>query len=98
MMPRALLASALALPMWANPVLAQPPAISINFSTGGGGVGGAGPFDLATTDMAGVVPLPNWNNIPSANGGPSPLNNALGASTTATVTIAGMNNAWSIAG
>jgi hypothetical protein len=73
--------------------------ISINFNGQGPGSPGArpGPYDLAPTDVAGVVAVPNWNNVPSDNlATPVALNSSTGAATGATVAVSGMNNAWSL--
>ena len=58
--------------------------ISINFNGQGTGSPGArpGPYDLAPTDVAGVLPVPNWNNVPSAaTTTPITLNSSAGAAT-----------------
>jgi hypothetical protein len=75
------------------------PVISINFNGQGPGSPGArpGPFDLAPTDVAGALAVPNWNNVGSDNATSAPLNTSAGAATTATVSVSGMNNAWSLA-
>jgi hypothetical protein len=73
--------------------------ISINFNGQGPGGPAArpGPFNLAPTDVAGVVAVPNWNNVPSDNlATPVALNSSTGAATGATVAVSGMNNAWSL--
>src|SRR5438876_4785422 len=55
---------------------------------------------LASTDVAGVVPQPNWNNVddannfsPAENGTTGPLVDSIGAATTVTLTFAA-NDSW----
>ena len=54
--------------------------ISVNFT--GGGNGGRGLDAMAPGDIAGVVPLSNYNNMDTGNGGAT-LNDSTGAATTA---------------
>jgi hypothetical protein len=72
--------------------------ISINFDGSGPGSPGTrpGPYDLAPTEVAGALPVANWNNALSQNGTTSNLILATGAATTASVTVSGSNNAWSL--
>jgi hypothetical protein len=97
MMPRALLAAALAVTVWAAPVAAQAlPNVSINFFDPGTGPNPGA--NLAPTDVAGVTPLANWNNVSAANGGPTGnLMTSAGTSfANLSVTIANSPNTWSI--
>ena len=59
--------------------------ISVDFV---GGTGTNQPGNMAPSEVAGVVPVPNWNNATSANGGPLALVDSTGAATPATVTWA----------
>jgi hypothetical protein len=74
-------------------------AISVNFS-GGPPLGAFDPptaFALNPTDVAGVVPVANWNNAPSRTGTINNLVSSTGAATTASVTWA-VNGTFQVAG
>ena len=58
------------------------PPIGLNFLGGRGGVPGSA---LAPTDVAGVIPQANWNNLPGPSGNDVPLLDATGAPTGAVV-------------
>ncbi len=85
--------------LFAGPASAQP-MISVNFvaPTGGNNPG----ISLAPTDVAGVVPLPNWNNVNAPTGGVADITTganlvrSTGTATTASVSVTGSPNAWSI--
>lgn len=49
-------------------------------------IGNASGSSLATTDVAGVVPQDDWNNMAGTNAAPVVLNDDTGAATTATLT------------
>jgi hypothetical protein len=74
-------------------VLAE--SIGINFIGGGGGPGNdaADVRSLAPTDVAGVVPSRNWNNLTGFNATQGGLLNGSGATTSASVTWA-TNGVW----
>jgi len=73
-------------------------AISVNYD-----VTGTSTPALATTDVAGVVPVANWNNLLAANIG-QPFNYGMtyvddsGANTTLTVSGSGSGDSWNTAG
>src|SRR5262245_7110140 len=71
----------------------QTAAVSINFTATGGPNPGA---NLQPSEVAGFVPLANWNNVDASNATTSNLINHTGASTGVSVTIAGSTNSWSI--
>jgi hypothetical protein len=75
------------------PAIAQQVAISINFVATGGPNPGA---NLNATDVAGVAPRANWNNVSAANGTTGNLVTSTGAATSVSVTISGSPNDWSI--
>lgn len=58
-------------------------SIGVNFTGGGGG---QGPNSLAATDVAGVVPQDNFNNVAGASGTDVALLNDAGAASGATLT------------
>jgi hypothetical protein len=81
----------------AAPAAAQTsPSVSINF-TDPGTFGGPNPgANLASTELAGVTPLANWNNVSGVNGSTSNLMTSAGTSfANLSVTIANSPNTWS---
>lgn len=56
-------------------------SIAVNFATDGSGAN----FDLATTDVTGVVPQGNWNNAHNSDPSLSNLMNSAGGATSVTV-------------
>src|SRR5262249_37610689 len=72
--------------------------ISINFNGQGPGTPAArpGPYTLNATDVAGALPIANWNNVPSDNVSTSGLITSTGAATTGSVQGSGMSNGWSL--
>src|SRR5262249_29451043 len=100
-----LLASALALALWASATDAPAQSIGLHFS-GGRATGTA--YDLAPSDTAGVVPQANWNNVlnplqtPGDSNttnvtGPMPgfVVNSAGAATPVTFTVTSTNT-WDV--
>jgi hypothetical protein len=77
-----------------------PPAISINLVGTEGNAATDQGRTLAPADIAGVVPLPNWNNVNAPVGGATGMGtnliNAAGTATTTSVTITGSPNSWTI--
>ena len=65
--------------------------LSINFVGGGGAVT---PSPMGPTEIAGVIPVANWNNFIGANGGLA-LTDSLGAATSASISVSGVPNTWS---
>ena len=73
---------------------AQAAIIGVNFT--GGSFGGSPVISLLTTDLAGVIPSGNFNNIVSANNAtPVALVDDSGLATTMTLTIAGAAGPYS---
>jgi len=72
--------------------------ISINFNGAGTGSPAQrpGPYDLLPTEVAGALPVANWNNVLSQNGTTSNLMTSTGAATTTSVQLGGVANAWSM--
>jgi hypothetical protein len=70
-------------------VAGEPPTmeafIGANFTGAGSGIRGA----LTATDVAGVVPQENWNNLSRTNAAAIPLTNATGAAGPVTLTYSG---------
>jgi hypothetical protein len=90
--PRAWPAGLAAL-LFATAAPAQPPAVSVNFTATSGPNPGA---NLAPTDVAGFIPLANWNNVDGNNITASNLLSSSGQTTGVTVAVSGSPNTWSI--
>ena len=68
--------------------------ISVNF-VGGGGT--TVPSPMAPTEVAGVSPVANWNNLTGTGGSVTALLDSAGGTTSAAVTVSGVPNTWSSA-
>ena len=66
-------------------VIAHGASIGVNFT--GGGNGGSLAISLLPTDLAGVIPQGNYNNVPGGSATNFALNNNLGLTTTALLTF-----------